>query len=390
MMPQFPLRSWVEIDADAFRHNLEAARRLASSGTEAMPVAGVVKGNAYGHGLDLAVAALADGVDFFAVANLGEAAVIRENCEQLVNNRGISSQKPSGERILILGPALPDERGQIVKGRFTPIISNLEEARAYASLVPPGERFPVHLAVDTGMGRIGVWHEEALPLAKAIVALPGLELEGVATHLPAADEDRPGTLAELALWRTFLLRLKESGITPRYHHAYNSAGTIGYSATAAENGNLIRPGLMLYGISPLPEFQSLLRPVLAWKTRITLIRDVPAGRSLSYGRTFVTPAPMRVATLGTGYADGYFRQLSGTGADVLISGRRCPLLGRVTMDQILVDITKAPEVTTGDEAVLIGRQGDGEILASELAEKAQTIPWHIFTAITARVKRVGR
>jgi len=414
MISRFPLRSWVEIDADAFRHNLNVAQtRRAAEAALASPVAtaaagnpfpspaepgtvavaGVVKGNAYGHGIDLAVSALAGKVDFFAVANLAEAALVHKNCEQLVNNRGISSQKPWRERILLLGPTLPDERPWIVKERFTPIVSTLEEARAYAALVrrePGKERFAVHLAVDTGMGRIGVWHEEALPVALAIREMPELELEGVATHLPSADEDREGTLEELALWRAFLLRLKENGISPRFCHAYNSAGTIGYGTETADNGNLVRPGLMLYGISPLPGFQSLLRPVLTWKTRLTLIRDLPAGRSLSYGRTFVTPRPMRVATLGSGYADGYFRQLSGTGAEVLIGGKRCPLLGRVTMDQMLVDISKAPDAAAGDEAVLIGRQGDAEILASELAEKAGTIPWHVFTAITARVERVAK
>jgi len=145
---------------------------------------------------------------------------------------------------------------------------------------------------------------------------------------------------------------------------------------------------MLYGCSPLPEHQAELRPALALKTRITLIRDLPAGRGVSYGRTFVTPRPMRVATLAIGYADGCPRHLSDQGADVLIHGRRCPLLGRVTMDQIMVDVSHTAEAAIGDEAVIIGSSGAAEILAAELAAKAGTIAWEIFTSIGARVDRV--
>ena len=151
---------------------------------------------------------------------------------------------------------------------------------------------------------------------------------------------------------------------------------------------MVRAGLMLYGSSSLPEFQAQLRPALALKTRVTLIRDVPAGRGVSYGRTFITPHPMRVATLAIGYADGFQRHLSNQGAEVLIHGRRCPLLGRVTMDQIMIDVSGVVEAVIGDEAVLIGASGGEEILAGELAAKAGTIAWEIFTSIGPRVDRV--
>ncbi|MCB1087379.1 MAG: alanine racemase, partial [Verrucomicrobiae bacterium] len=153
----------------------------------------------------------------------------------------------------------------------------------------------------------------------------------------------------------------------------------------------IRPGLALYGVSPLPDFQAALRPVLTWKTRLTLVRDVPAGTTISYGRTYTAPRPLRIATLAVGYADGYPRQLSGRGADVLIRGRRCPVLGRVTMDQVVVDVSHLPDSPIpGDEAVLLGRQGETEeISAAELAEKAGTIPWEILTGIGPRVVRVA-
>ena len=151
---------------------------------------------------------------------------------------------------------------------------------------------------------------------------------------------------------------------------------------------MVRPGLILYGSSPVPAFQPELRAALTWKTRVVLVREVGAGRSVSYGRAFTTDRPMRIATLAVGYAVGYRRSLSGRGAEVLIGGKRCAVLGRVTMDQILADVTALPEVAVGDEVVLLGAQGDEEILAGELAEKAGTIAWEIFTGIGPRVKRV--
>jgi alanine racemase len=168
-------------------------------------------------------------------------------------------------------------------------------------------------------------------------------------------------------------------------HALPSAGVLAFAGSAYD---IVRAGLMLYGISPLPEEQALLRPALTLKAHVVLLRDVAAGRSISYGRTFVTPKPMRVATLSVGYADGLPRALSNRGATVLIGGRRCALLGRVTMDLVMVDVSEVPEVNVGDEAVLIGRQGDEEILATEVAQRAGTIAWEIFTGIGSRVARV--
>ena len=151
---------------------------------------------------------------------------------------------------------------------------------------------------------------------------------------------------------------------------------------------MVRAGVMLYGISPLPEFQDLLRPAMAWKTRIALVRDMPKGSSISYGRTFITPRKMRIATLSAGYADGYPRQLSSHDAAVLVRGQRCALLGRVTMDLMMIDVSKIDNVEVGDEAVLMGRDGNEEVSCAELAEKAGTITWEITTRIGARVRRV--
>lgn len=368
-------RCWAEIDLNALRHNVATIREHVGPDVGMLAV---VKANAYGHGVVELARELRYLVEMFGVASVAEALQLRRAAPDTA--------------ILVLGPALPEEREAMVRHGLVPVVSSLEEAQAYDAITQAlkiAEPFAVHLKVDTGMGRIGVWHEEALAVARAISVLPGLRLAGVATHLPAADEDAAWTEAELAAWETFLQSLREAGIAISAIHALQSAGTVLFQSKALVHPgvDLIRPGLILYGCSPVPGFQDRLRPVLAWKSRITLLRHVPAGRSVSYGRTFVTPAPMRIATVCAGYADGYPRHLSNAGAQVLIGGRRCDVLGRVTMDQILVNVDAVPEAGVGDEVVLIGRQGEEEILVAELAEKSGTIPWEIFTGISSRVVR---
>ncbi len=329
----------------------------------------VVKANAYGHGVDAIVRALDDRVEMFGVAHLTEARQLPRSV--------------APERIYILSPALPAERIEIVKGGYVPTVSSVEEAGAYSALAPTPARVPIHLAIDTGMGRIGVWHEEALAAAQAINQLPGVSIAGIASHLPVADEDDDFTREQLTTFHSLVAALRGLGIAADAH-VENSAGLIAFPNFA---GDLVRTGLALYGSSPRPEFQSRLRPVLTWKTRVTLVREVGPGRGISYGRTFITRAPMRVATLAVGYADGFQRHLSNRGAEVLIGGQRCPVLGRVTMDQIMVDVT-GRQVEPGAEVVLLGQQGNEQILAAEMATRAGTIPWEIFTGIGPRVDRV--
>jgi alanine racemase len=290
----------------------------------------------------------------------------------------------SGVPIFILGPALPDERARVVAGHFIPAISTLKEARAYATLAG-AEPLRAHLLIDTGMGRVGILQDHAVATAREILSLSGLAVTGLASHLPVADEDDAFTRGQLTHFHHVVAQLRALGISQPVVHVENSAGIISYPAQA---GDMVRAGLMLYGSSPVPEFQPKLRAVMTWKTRVTLVRDMPAGHGISYGRTFITSRPMRIATLGVGYADGYQRHLSNRGSEVLIGGQRCPVLGRVTMDQILADVSALPQVSEGDEAVLIGRQGSEEIFAAELAQKSGTIPWEIFTAVGRRVERV--
>ncbi len=364
-------RCWAEVDLAALRHNVGALRAALPPGTGVMAI---VKANAYGHGLGPVATALHSAVEAFGVANLAEAVELRRHV--------------AGARVLLLGPALPEERPIVVASGLEAVVSSLEEGHAYAALGSAERPARLHLAVDTGMGRIGIAEPKALALAKALAALPGVRLVGVGTHLPSADEDDAFTREQLTRWAALAGALREAGLVEPELHALNSAGTLAYGATCPGGpGWLARTGLALYGSAPLPEAQPRLRPVLTWKTRITLLRDLPPGTSLSYGRTYTTPAPMRVATLAAGYADGYRRHLSGAGAEVLIRGHRCPVRGRVTMDQILADVSAVPGVAEGDEVVLLGRQGGEEILAAELAQKAGTIPWEIFTGLAPRVAR---
>jgi len=360
-------RCWAEIDRSALRHNIGAARGQLAAGVKVMAV---VKANAYGHGLRGVAQALASEVEMFGVANVDEAAELRGDV--------------AGTPIFILGPALPEERPRIAAARFVPAISTIEEARAY-SAVAGANPLPVHLKIDTGMGRVGILEKDAIAVTREILTLRGITVTGLASHLPVADEDDAFTRAELERFHRIVGQLRSLGVAQPVTHTENSAGIIAYAAQA---GDMVRAGLMIYGSAPIQEFQPKLRAVMTWKTRITLIREMPAGHGLSYGRTFITKSPMRVATLAVGYADGYQRHLSNRGAEVLIHGRRCPVLGRVTMDQILADVTALPQAVEGDEAVLMGRQGIEEIPAAELAEKSGTIPWEIFTGVGRRVERV--
>jgi alanine racemase len=362
------LRTWAEIDLSALRHNLSVAKSYAGD----REIMAVVKADAYGHGLAGVVAALADEVRWFGVAN------VSEGLEVAANAPG---------KVLVLGPVLPHERAIAAANGFVVTVSSFDEAMAFDTLAKElGIKATLHLTIDTGMGRMGCLESEAAAIAEAISGLANVRLDGIATHFPSADEDANFTRAQISMTE----QLRQSLPETRHFHLSNSAGLLEF-AELQKSATLMRPGLMLYGLSPLPKHQKELRPVLSLKSRVTLVRELPPNHGINYGRTFITERAMRVATIGIGYGDGYPRSISGSGADVLIHGQRCPLLGRVTMDQIVVDVSgleKLPE--PGEEAVLIGEQGDQQQLATELAEKAGTISWEILTGITRRVQRVYR
>ncbi len=378
-------RCWAEVNLDAIRGNAAEAARRMGPGARVMAV---IKASAYGHGLKHVARARAPNVEFLGVASVAEALALKPELREET-------------RLFLLGPVLPEERALVVEHGFVPSLSTLDEARHYQELAASQDRrIPVHLILDTGMGRIGFTAATLPKLLAAHHKLSQLVFEGIASHFPVADEDRDFTLAQIAVFKEQLAECHAAGMHPRYIHIANSAGVLAFSKeiralidadTAPPDAvTLVRPGLMLYGVSPIPEAQSTLLPALSLKARVTLVRELPPGHGVSYGRTFVTHRDRtRVATLAIGYGDGYPRHLSGRDTAVLLQGRRCPLLGRVTMDQIMIDVTGLdPHVQPGDEAVLIGSQGDETILATELAEKADTISWEILTRITRRVPRI--
>lgn len=358
-------RCWAEIDGEALRRNANVVRQRIG-GAELLAV---VKANAYGHGMVGVAQALQHDAQSFGVANLEEATALR-------------SALP--HPILILGPALPQERSAIVERGFIPTVSTLEEAQDFDRLTVSTKTL-VNFKVDTGMGRMGVPEKEAIGIFKKVALLPNIRIHSVSTHMPVSNEDPEYTRDELMRFGRIMKQFRSEVAGDYKAHVLQSAGTLAF---ADPTFDLVRAGIMLYGISPLPEFQKLFEPVMTWKTRIGLVRDLPQGSSISYGRTFVTPRPMRVATLTAGYADGYPRHLSNRDAAVLIQGKRCAILGRVTMDLIMADVSDLKDAQAGDEVVLMGRQGDEEISATELAERAQTITWEVITRIGSRVRRV--
>ncbi len=355
-------RCWAEIDRAALRHNAKVVRdRIGSADMLA-----VVKANAYGHGLVSVAQALADDAQLFGVANLEEAVTLRNSLSH---------------PIVILGPATPEERSIIAQRGFIPTISSLEEAHAFDRLKPVS----VNFKIDTGMGRMGVVVSEAREVFKRAAALPNIQIHSISTHMPVSNEDVEYTRDQLVRFRKIVEQIRVEVPGTYKAHVLQSAGTLAFNPPTFD---IVRAGIMLYGISPLPEFQELLMPVMKWKTTICLVRDVPKGSSISYGRTFIAPRNMRVATLSAGYADGYPWHLSNRGAAVLVHGKRCPLLGRVTMDLIVIDVSGVRDVQVGDNVVLMGRDGNEEISCAELGEKAGTITWEIITRIGARVRRV--
>jgi alanine racemase len=359
-------RCWAEVDRTALRHNAQAARKLVGPNVALLAV---IKANAYGHGLAAVAEALRDHAQLFGVANVQEA---------------IAARNVVPHPVIILGPALPAERATIVEHRFIASISSYEEAVAFSAVANGGAVY-VNCKIDTGMGRMGIHENDAVAEIVRISQLPNIEIHSVSSHLPSADEDAVYTKGQLARFNQLMETLRRELPGSYLVHTLPSAGVIAFAESAH---NIVRAGLMIYGISPLAEQQALLRPAMTLKAHVVLLRDVAAGSSISYGRTFITPRPMRVATLSVGYADGFSRALSNRDAAVLIGGRRCAVLGRVTMDLTMVDVSEVPAVNVGDEAVLIGRQGDEEILATEVAQRAGTIPWEIFTGIGSRVARV--
>lgn len=368
------LRAWAEVDLGSLERNLASIRAALPP---YLKYIAVVKADAYGHGMPaVATRLMRGGADMFAVANLAEAAALREI--------------GTGWPILLLSAVLPSEDRDLVTYQATPTVSGYEEVERFGRLgEQQGKPFHVHLKVDTGMGRLGIWHDEALALYQAIVAHPHLSLEGIYTHFSSADVDNAYTVAQRDLFVRTLERFPGLDPSKVLIHADNSGGLETFPRTGIFRG--VRIGLLQYGVGPYP--RSLLGsakvyPVFSFHARVGLVKSLPEGASVSYGRSYTLKRRSQLAVLTAGYGDGVPTTLSNRGV-VLIRGHRCPIIGRVTMDQTIVDVTDLDgAVAPGELATLVGQQGDERITVVEFSRMSGQVPWEVFCGVTKRVERL--
>lgn len=363
--------TWAEIDLDAVRFNLSSMKKMLD---EKVNVMAVVKANAYGHGICQVSRVLVDsGIDYLGVATVDEAITLRKS--------GIEAP------ILVLGSVLEEEARAAVENDITLTLCDYGLLEVLLKISKDTSKKPkVHLKVDTGMGRIGVWHEEALPFIKEVHSKKEIDTEGIYTHFSSAGRDKLVTRMQISSFEKILEDAEALDIDFKHKHAANSIAVIDWKKS---HMNLVRPGILFYGVYPKKSFsrEFELKPVMELKTRIVHLKDAPAGRSISYGRTYITQAPTKIATIPIGYADGYGRILSNK-AEALVNGKFVRVVGMVTMDQTLIDVGDIKDVKVGDEVVLIGKQGGSEIKIERIAKLAGTIPYEILSAITDRVPRV--
>ena len=359
-----------EIDLEAIRNNVRVMRAHTAGGAKLLAV---VKADAYGHGsVPVARAALEAGADMLAVAIPEEGRTLRE--------AGIEAP------ILVLGGIAEEAADAVVRYDLTQAV--FDEARILAlkaAAQRAGKTAKVHLKLDTGMGRIGVRTEdEVRRLVTLIDSLPGLCLTGCFTHMATADEeDKSGTLAQIARFEELTKAIREVHPAPIVRHAANTASIFCYPQA---HYDMVRGGIALYGYPPVPGVMGLM-PAMRWVSHGVYVKTIAPGDRVSYGGLFSAERPTVVMTVPVGYADGYRRGLTGKGC-VLVRGRRAPILGRVCMDQIMVDVTDIPGACVGDEVVLLGRQGDEEISAEEMAAWLGTISYEVICSPSMRVPRV--
>lgn len=364
-MPNFLRPTWAEIKLSALRQNLLKIHDACGPGTKVLLVA---KADAYGHGAAEIVRfaereKLAWG---FGVSSVEEGVLLRD--------AGVSSP------ILILGSLYPFESFVEAIGRgLTVTISSLDAARQVIEASRKlGRQAVCHIKLETGMGRIGARRPAVMKIAGELMRSGSAVIGGLYTHLACADSDPEFTARQLGYFAETAEELAGRGVNGMIRHAANSAALVKYPES---RWDMVRAGLAAYGL--MEGFE----PVMSWKTRIVFLKDVREGAYISYGKSFRAPRPMNVATIPVGYGDGYIRGYSNA-AQVLVAGRKCPVIGSVTMDLTMVDVTEAGEAAVGSEVVLIGGQGDAVIGASDLAVLAGTIPYEVVTLITARVPRI--
>ena len=362
--------SWVEIDASVLDKNIAALRQAVATSTELIFV---VKADAYGHGLvPMARQATHAGVRWFGVAHMHEALALRRvlpDCD-----------------ILVMGVVAPDDAPVLSVERITPIVVDAEHGRQLAGVARSANAtVRAHLKVDTGMGRLGVAWDQALDTFRVLRGEPGLQITGVCSHFAAVEPNQPLRAGRQAERFTAVFREMEAlNGGPLFKHLSSSRAALYHPEW---DFDAIRPGICLYGYGAArPDMRFHTRPFLQWKCTVMQVKDIPAGYPVGYYGTHVTSTPTRMAILSAGYADGYNRALSNRG-HVLIRGRRCRVIGRVSMNWITVDIGPEGQAQPGDEAILIGQQGGASIWAGELAKLCRTIPYEILVGIDHAAER---
>ena len=368
------LRCYAEISLEAIGHNIREVKKRLPEGVKLL---GVVKANAYGHGAVPVASYLENQVDYFATATIEEAVELREN--------GISAP------ILILGYVSPSQYGDLVEYDITQTIDSYAQALALEKeAARQNRKAKAHLAVDTGMTRIGFQvTEHDADVAAKIADLPHIELEGMFTHFSCADqEDKTYCSMQMGKYDKMTALLAERGVTIPLRHICNSAGIMEFDDHRFE---MVRSGIITYGIYPSEEVKKErldLIPALSWKSHVIHVKEVGPGIGVSYGATYVTEKPMtRIATVSAGYADGYPRALSNQGC-VLIHGKKAPIIGRICMDQMMVDVTDIPDVQMEDVVTLVGTDGDETITIEEIANPAARFDYEMLCDISSRVTRV--
>ncbi len=364
----------MEIDLDAVVHNVSQFRELLGDEVRIMAV---VKADAYGHGApEVSRAALEGGASYLGVAFLEEGLELRK--------AGLE------DPVLLMGYTPPRHADILLDYHLTPTVFSLEAAEELSKrAVELGACIPLHVKIDTGMGRVGLLPGSAAEEIEKIARLPGVELEGLMTHFATADEASPEyAYRQLETFRRLLSRCRQKGVEPFLVHAANSAASI---RLPESRFNLVRPGISLYGYYPSEALRASgpvgLKPALTFKSRVVMVKKVPPGTPVSYGCTHCTREEAVIATVSAGYADGFNRLLSNRGS-VLVKGKRVPVVGRVCMDYTMVDVTAVDGVETGDEVVLYGRQEEEEISVEEVAGLLDTISYEVLCAVSKRVPRL--
>ncbi|MCF8053736.1 MAG: alanine racemase [Deltaproteobacteria bacterium] len=366
-----PYRSWTEVNLGAFRHNFHQIKKLINGRANILQV---VKADAYGHGaVEIASNALSCGATMLGVANADEGAQLRIG--------GISAP------IVILSPSDEGEIPEIQLHSLIPSVSLFSFAQELSRRGKKSQSIlPLHIEVDTGMGRGGIMCQEGLKVIKKIAALPNVFIEGIFTHLAVSETPDACNEEQFRLFNELVYALEKEGIIIPLKHIANSGAILNFPNFSL---NLVRPGLMSYGVYPDESLKGKvkLQPVLSFKTLIILLKAFPAGSSIGYGRTFITKKKTTIATIPVGYADGLPRLLSNCG-EVLVQGRRCPLVGRISMDMCTIDVSRLPQCAVGDEVVLLGSQGRASIDAEEIARHARTIGYEILCSLGKRAPRI--